>query len=227
MIARHTLADDEPAFAQPVAQEATGLDAPAETPLNYAALARVFAQLRQETCLPPILRSFSASFPKDVALRASHEADAAALMTLFNHPDVRDAVLTRDPFQSTEEFQAWRRSLCATDPYEIVAERGGAIAGFIGLYPQPDHMRHSGFVTLAVGPEHRRLGIGRTLLHLALVTAWLAAGLSKVQLTVFTDNEAALRLYEATGFEIEGRVRGFVRQQDLDRDAYLMALFLE
>lgn len=227
MIARHSLADDEPDFARADGHDAACDHAPAETPLNYAALARVFAQLRQETCVPAILRSLGASFPKDVALRASHEADAAALMTLFNDPDVRDAALTRDPFESPGAFQDWRRSLCATDAYEIVAERAGTLAGFIGLYPQPDHMRHSGFVTLAVGPEHRQRGIGRTLLHLALVTAWLAAGLSKVQLTVFTDNEAALRLYEGTGFEIEGRVRSFVRQRGIDRDAYLMALFLE
>lgn len=223
MIARHFLADDErgdrPDAAEP--------GAPADAPLDYAALARMFAQLRREACLPDPLRAFGTALPKDIALRASRAADAAALMALFNDPGVSAEVLTRDRFQSVAEFQDWRGALCATESYEIVAERHGAVVGYIGLYPQPDQMRHSGFLTLAVDPAHRRRGIGRTLLELALVTAWLAAGLSKVQLTVFTDNVPARQLYETAGFEIEGRVRSFIRRDGIDRDAYLMALFLD
>jgi ribosomal protein S18 acetylase RimI-like enzyme len=60
---------------------------------------------------------------------------------------------------------------------------------------------HRGWVYyLAVAPERRRAGLGRTMMDAA--EAWLRArGAPKIQLMVREDNEAALGFYEALGLE--------------------------
>ena len=57
-----------------------------------------------------------------------------------------------------------------------------------------------------------------------LATAKLRANLRKVQLTVFTDNAPAIRLYRSFGFEFEGLHRCFSRRGDGYVDAYSMAI---
>lgn len=79
----------------------------------------------------------------------------------------------------------------------LMLHEGGALAasvmvGFDG---------HRGWVYyLAVAPERRRAGLGRTMMDAA--EAWLRArGAPKIQLMVREDNEAALGFYEALGLE--------------------------
>jgi ribosomal protein S18 acetylase RimI-like enzyme len=68
----------------------------------------------------------------------------------------------------------------------------GVMVGFDG---------HRGWVYyLAVAPERRRAGLGRTMMDAA--ETWLRArGAPKIQLMVREDNEAALGFYEALGLE--------------------------
>lgn len=69
---------------------------------------------------------------------------------------------------------------------------GSVMIGFDG---------HRGWVYyLAVGPDHRRHGLGRVLMGAA--EAWLRArGAPKIQLMVRDDNQDALGFYEALGLE--------------------------
>ena len=73
--------------------------------------------------------------------------------------------------------------------------------------------------------EWRRQGIGRRLLDACLSLA-RNAGIEKVELEVFSDNAAALRLYDSFGFRQEGiKVRGR-KLEDRYQDVLLMALWL-
>ena len=47
--------------------------------------------------------------------------------------------------------------------------------------------------------------------------------LLRLELTVYTDNAAALRLYRKFGFDIEGTHRGFALRDGVFVDAYAMA----
>lgn len=82
----------------------------------------------------------------------------------------------------------------------LVAERGGALAGYAGLLVGPGE---ADVLTLAVAPEAQGGGLGRTLLGELLDRA-TAEGCSTVLLEVRADNEPALGLYTRAGFERAG-----------------------
>jgi putative acetyltransferase len=54
-----------------------------------------------------------------------------------------------------------------------------------------------------------------------LADKWL--NLSRLELTVYTDNEPALRLYKKLGFEIEGTHRKYAFRDGAYVDAHAMA----
>jgi putative acetyltransferase len=54
-----------------------------------------------------------------------------------------------------------------------------------------------------------------------LADGWL--GVRRIELEVWTDNTAAIHLYEKFGFEIEGTGRQFARRAGELVDAYYMA----
>ena len=69
--------------------------------------------------------------------------------------------------------------------------------------------------TLAVAPEHRRTGLGRTLLRGLLAEA-SARGVGDVFLEVRADNDAAVALYESEGFEAIDRRVGYYQPDGVD-----------
>jgi len=68
-------------------------------------------------------------------------------------------------------------------------------------------------LTLAIAPAHRRLGLARALLRVALAQA-AAAGAEAAFLEVAADNPAALALYRQEGFEEAGHRGGYYRRAD-------------
>ena len=50
---------------------------------------------------------------------------------------------------------------------------------------------------------------------------WLS--LSRLELNVYTDNDAAIHLYEKQGFEIEGTLRNYAFRDGRYVDSYAMA----
>jgi ribosomal-protein-alanine N-acetyltransferase len=68
---------------------------------------------------------------------------------------------------------------------------------------------------LAVHPDWRRRGVARTLLE-AVLTDAANAGAHDATLEVRRSNDAALKLYEALGFTVEGVRVGYYSQPDED-----------
>ncbi len=172
-----------------------------------------------------------ASIPKNfassqTAIRRKRASDDAALMELFNEETFINMASTRGPFVSLEEFRSWLNGLAKTR-FEIVYEHDGLILGYGGLFCFDDRLSHCGWLCLGVRENFQRRGIGATLLRTLIVTADVIAGLQRIQLTVFADNDVALRLYERFGFEIEGRHRRFIRRGSTFADAVSMARIFE
>jgi ribosomal-protein-alanine N-acetyltransferase len=99
----------------------------------------------------------------------------------------------------------------------LVASKGAEIQGFISGRRVADEAE---ILNLAVRVGHRRQAVGHKLVQSFLEQVG-REGLTLVHLEVRQSNQAAIRLYEGTGFRVTGRRRGYYR--DPVEDAILMA----
>ncbi len=158
-----------------------------------------------------------------ITLRAATPADMPEINRIYNQPSVRRFTLGV-PFESlrgsTRVFEAGaalRTSLVACGP-------DGAVLGEASLTRNVSPRRaHVASLGLMVAQEARRQGIARALLTalLDLADNWL--NLHRLELNVFTNNEAAIPLYKSLGFEIEATQRHHAMQEGVLADCYLMA----
>jgi len=106
----------------------------------------------------------------------------------------------------------------------FVAIAGEKVAGWCDVVRKPvPSLAHSGVLGMGVLPAHRGKGIGRALMAAALNTA-RDRGITRVELTVRTDNTRARKLYESFGFTVEGLCHSYMKVDGLSIDSYLMAL---
>jgi len=159
--------------------------------------------------------------------RCRKAEDDRGLLDLFNEEGFRHGASAREPFSDCEDMRQWLEGIQATQRFEIVALWQGEIAGFGGLYVLGDGQSHSGWIILGVRERIQRCGIGSALMHLLTSTARVFVGLERLQLTVFSDNTAAIRLYRKFGFEIEGWHRNYARRGENFIDALTMARLFE
>jgi ribosomal protein S18 acetylase RimI-like enzyme len=129
--------------------------------------------------------------------------------------------LEAPPLEEMKRFVAG--NLAAGSP-QFVALAEDRVVGWadVSIKSRPV-MRHSGVFGMGVIDAFRGKGIGMALIDAALKAA-RAKALTRVELTVRTDNERARRLYERFGFEIEGTCRRHFRVDGKDYDSYLMAV---
>jgi putative acetyltransferase len=157
------------------------------------------------------------------SFRLRERRDNPGLFAMFSEKQFVHSAMTRQPFTTSEELGNWLDELFAAQRFEIVADVADHIVGFAGLYVLGDGFGHSGCLMLGVLESAQRSGIGSALLRIIMKTAHVLAGLRRLHLTVFCDNEAAIRLYRKFGFEIEGRHRCFARRGAEFVDAFTMA----
>ena len=97
-----------------------------------------------------------------------------------------------DPW-SREALQEELSNPCA---HFIVALNGDTVMGYLGCH----HIADEGFVTnIAVFPDYRRHGVGRTL-----VQAALSEPITRLALEVRASNTAAIAMYRSLGFTEDG-----------------------
>jgi len=106
--------------------------------------------------------------------------------------------------------EAWTRPQCAGIlpmsgvTLKIARSGEGAAAGFCLFRTVAEE---SELLLLAVGPDHRRQGVGRKLLENFIESAG-AQGAAQVHLEV-RENNPAIQLYSAAGFSPIGRRRNY------------------
>lgn len=149
-------------------------------------------------------------------------SDYPGLQALLTLPGVVSGTL-QVPFTSQE---VWRKR-CLDRPENarfLVACAQDTIIGSAGLViPAAVRRRHVGEIGMGVHDAWRRRGVGSRLLGalLELADRWL--NLSRLELTVFTDNAAAIALYEKHGFRREGLLERFAFRDGAYADAFTMA----
>ncbi len=159
--------------------------------------------------------------PAGLVLRDLRAEDAVALTDLSNLPGYRRNTL-RPPFQTVAETRAYIERP-SPGGVRIAALLEGTLVGSAGLERFQGRRSHAGEIGLGVHDDHVSHGIGTAILIALLDSAddWL--GLVRVQLTVFADNDGAVRLYERNGFVTEGRMRAASLRAGRLEDVLLMA----
>jgi putative acetyltransferase len=160
---------------------------------------------------------------ENIVIRRAEPEDFRGLQRIHEQPLAIYGTLQL-PFPSA---QMWRQRLehQAANRYTLVACVRDMIVGSLGLaVPDRSPRRaHVGELGLAVHDGWQGRGIGTALVRAAvgLADRWL--NLRRLELTVFADNERAVRLYKKFGFEVEGLLRRYALRDGVYVDAYVMA----
>lgn len=146
-----------------------------------------------------------------IVLRTARWADLdgyAALHRALHHERVMAATLDPDTRRACEML-AQRLTQAATGTgLLLVAEVNGRIVGEGTLSPSSG----AGSITLGIliQKEFRRRGIGRRMM-LALEAEARRMGRERIDLTVWSANEPAIRLYQSLGYHEVGRFPDWIR----------------
>jgi putative acetyltransferase len=159
----------------------------------------------------------------DIVVRRAEPEDYEAFARTFDDESAQSGTL-QIPYASRE---VWRKRL-AEQPegnYLFVACAGDEVVGNAGLHKPSNSPRrsHAMGIGMAVHSAWQGKGVGSALMRTLCNVAdgWL--NVTRLELTVFTDNERALALYRKFGFEIEGTHREYALRAGRYADTYAMA----
>lgn len=158
-----------------------------------------------------------------VVIRRVEPNDYKALYQVYSSPQVIWGTLQL-PFPSEE---IWRRRLEDTSDeiFMLVACIDDEVVGQLNIHTFPNRPRrkHAGNIGMAVRDDLQGQGVGTELMRAAVDAAdnWL--NLLRLELTVFVDNEPAIRLYKNNGFVVEGTLSQYAFRAGQYIDVYAMA----
>lgn len=159
-------------------------------------------------------------------LRRAQPGDAAALAAQLAEPDIFPGLLQL-PYANVE---LWQQRL-STPPVAgspelfLVAEREGKLLGSAGLHPAGAQLRRRHVMSLgiSVSAAAQGQGVGGALMTALLDYADHWAQVLRIELSVFHDNDRAVRLYERHGFVHEGRCKAYAMRNGVYEDVLMMA----
>jgi putative acetyltransferase len=155
-------------------------------------------------------------------VRRAEPADYEGIWRNFSDESAYSGTLQL-PFPSKE---GWRERLAKVEEGNtlLVACEGDTIVGNAGLHGFPRPRRaHAASIGMSVPSEWQGRGVGTALMAAIIELADNWYGYARLELTVFTDNAAALALYRKSGFEVEGTLRAYALRKGALVDVHAMA----
>lgn len=159
----------------------------------------------------------------NIVIRRSEPDDYRAFHEIHSQPKAIWGTLQL-PYPTAE---TWKKRLAEApeNMFGLAACVDDEVVGSISLFlnRQSSRRRHSAALGMAVHDAWAGRGVGTALMKAAIDLADRWLDLTRLELTVYTDNERAIRLYEKAGFEIEGTLRQYAFRDGAFTDAYAMA----
>jgi L-phenylalanine/L-methionine N-acetyltransferase len=158
-----------------------------------------------------------------ITIRRANPDDYELVTRVFEDDSTTSGTL-QTPFPSKED---WRRRLeqFVEGDYLLLAFVDGEIAGNAGLHPAGKSPRraHVRMLGIVVHSRFQGHGVGKALMQalMDLADKWLPV--TRIELTVFTDNARAIKLYESFGFEREGVHKAYALRDGQYADTLAMA----
>ena len=165
------------------------------------------------TSVTPLIRRIAV---RDAPVVWRHMSDPAVFAGLLQTPWTSEEVWTQrivDGLASTN------------GDVLLVAERDGEVIGAGGLNSMGHHARrrHVMGLGLWVAAAAQGQGVGSALMAALCDYADRWAGVLRLELLVYTDNERAIGLYRKFGFELEGTMRAHALRDGAYVDSLAMA----
>ena len=156
-----------------------------------------------------------------ILVRAQEPQDMAEITEILNQPKVVWGTLQPPVTSLASRIKRFEGAPAGWTP--LVAVIDGKVIGQAGINRQDGRRSHVGVIGMSVHDAFAGRGVGSALMAalVDLADRWL--GLSRIELTVWTDNPRAIALYERFGFEREGLLRGYAFRDGEYVDALAMA----
>jgi putative acetyltransferase len=158
-----------------------------------------------------------------VLIRSAEPEDARAISALLGQRGTFEGTLQLPDAPIASRVELLQR----TDPQScrLVAVAGQALVGMANLHiqqpsPRRSHVRGLG---IAVDTQWQGRGIGRKLMTRLLDWADNWGAVTRIELWVHVDNEAAIALYRSLGFVEEGRHKAYALKNGRYVDSLSMA----
>jgi UDP-4-amino-4,6-dideoxy-N-acetyl-beta-L-altrosamine N-acetyltransferase len=159
-----------------------------------------------------------------IELRDLTAEDEARLFDWRAEPEV-DRWMSDAAFADRAAHRRWFADLANNaDVRGWMIRRGGRPAGLLTLTGLTSHHRRAEWNWFVGDAEARGRGVGRAAQALGLERAFGELKLHKVFAEVMADNDAALRIMGAAGFQREGYLRGHVIKAGQPRDVVMLGV---
>lgn len=158
---------------------------------------------------------------KNIDIRRAHPGDQYEYANVVNTCYLETRFLSRcadDEPLSAESLLGFIEDVeTSNEEVLLLAEYEGKIAGFgqITACLNRRKMKHKCDLDISVLKDYWNLGIG-TALMTSLIEFSRSAGYEQINLSVASDNERAIRLYEHLGFQITGKEIHAMKHGDND-----------
>ena len=159
----------------------------------------------------------------EITIRRADPGDFELVTRVFEDDSTTSGTL-QTPYPSKDR---WKKLMAepAEGDYLLLAFVDGHIAGLAGLHPVGKSPRraHARMLSICVVGPYQGKGVSTRLMQalMELADKWLPV--TRIELTVFSDNARAIKLYERFGFEPEGTHKAYALRDGAYADTLAMA----
>ncbi|WP_414046701.1 N-acetyltransferase family protein [Macrococcus equi] len=162
-------------------------------------------------------------------IRKATNKDAEQLMNLIDHVESTSNFMLMEPGErnnSVEKQLKMIEHFSKQDNSNIFVADNGTLCGYlIAIGNTSLRNKHTAYLVIGVHEDARGQGVGTQLFE--AVEKWAnTVGITRLELTVVSKNEAGVRLYQKSGFEIEGTKRRSLKINEIFYDEYYMSKLL-
>ena len=160
---------------------------------------------------------------ENLKIRRAEPDDYLAVYEMFTSREVFENTMQL-PYPSREY---WRKRIGEGQDavFSLVAVVNDRVVGMLTIetFPNRPRRRHVGRIGISVHAEFHGKGVGTALMAAAVDVADNWINLTRLELEVYADNEAAIHLYERFGFSYEGTLRQHAFRNGEYVDSNMMA----
>lgn len=162
----------------------------------------------------------------EMTVRHVESRDIEAIKNLYAGKNAYSGTLQL-PFPSLAMWEK-RLSNLPDNVHSLLVEKDSVVVGQAGLEVVTGARRkHVASFGMAVHDDYQGMGVGSKLLSSMIDFAENWLNVSRIELTVYTDNQPAIALYEKHGFVIEGEARNYAFRNGKYVNVYYMARIRE